>query len=73
MTVEGVSEDGEPLRFEHSGDRLRIQLDPPGRRGQSRRVTVRYGGVPAAGLVIGPNVHGDRTFFSNNWPNRARQ
>jgi aminopeptidase N len=34
---------------------------------------VLYGGVPASGLVIGPNLHGDRTFFSDNWPNRARQ
>jgi len=28
--------------------------------------------VPDAGLRIGPNKYGDRTFFSDNWPNRAR-
>ena len=73
MTVVEVSEGDTPLRFEHSEDRLRIMLDPPGRRDERRRVTVRYRGVPASGLVIAPNRHGDRTFFSNNWPNRARQ
>ena len=29
--------------------------------------------MPAAGLLIGPNTHGERTFFSDNWPNKARQ
>ena len=26
---------------------------------------------PADGLTIGTNRHGDRTFFADNWPNRA--
>jgi aminopeptidase N len=73
MTVVGVSEEGVAREFEHGGDRLRIVLDPPGRKGDRRRLVIRYGGVPASGLVIGPNKHGDRTFFSDNWPNKARQ
>jgi len=28
--------------------------------------------VPADGLRIGSNRHGDRSFFNENWPNRAR-
>jgi aminopeptidase N len=72
MTVSGVSEGGRPLHYEHAGDRLRISLDPPGRRGARRRVTVRYGGIAAAGLVVGPNAYGERTFFSDNWPDKAR-
>ncbi len=28
-------------------------------------------GIPANGLIIGSNMHGDRTFFADNWPNRA--
>ncbi len=73
MTVSGVSEEGAVREFEHADDRLRIVLEPPGRKGERRRLVVRYGGVPATGLVIGPNKHGDRTFFSDNWPNKARQ
>ena len=34
---------------------------------------MRYHGMPADGLHVGPNKHGDRTFFSDNWPDKARQ
>jgi hypothetical protein len=30
-----------------------------------------YAGIPADGLIISKNTFGDRTFFSDNWPNRA--
>ena len=73
MTVTAVTESGQPLRVERSGDRLRILLGRPGRDGERRELVVSYHGVPAAGLLIGPNKHGDRTFFSDNWPNQARQ
>ena len=33
---------------------------------------IKYSGIPITGLVIGNNMHGDRTFFSDNWPNKAR-
>ena len=35
-------------------------------------VTINYSGIPITGLIIGDNKHGDRTFFSDNWPNKAR-
>lgn len=73
MTVSAVSESGGPLRFEHAGDRLTIHLDPPGRASETRRVAVRYSGIPATGLLIANNKHGERTFFSDNWPIKARQ
>lgn len=73
MTVTAVTEAGQPLTHERSGERLRILLARPGRRGERREIVVSYHGVPAAGLLVGPNKHGDRTFFSDNWPNRARQ
>ena len=73
MTVTEVTEAGQPAPFEHSGDRLRIRLARSGRAGERRELVVRYHGVPAAGLLIAPNRHGDRTFFSDNWPDKARQ
>ncbi|MSR06851.1 MAG: M1 family peptidase, partial [Gemmatimonadetes bacterium] len=33
----------------------------------------RYHGVPGPGLRIGKNKYGERTFFSLNWPDKARQ
>ena len=40
--------------------------------GDTLSVTVHYHGEPEDGLVIGTNVHGRRTAFADNWPNRAR-
>ena len=34
--------------------------------------TIKYSGIPEDGLIISKNVHGDRTFFGDNWPNRAQ-
>ncbi|MDX1530590.1 MAG: M1 family metallopeptidase [Rhodothermales bacterium] len=72
MTVTAVTEEGQPVPFRHAGDRLLIDIaDGPG-DGAVRAYTVAYGGVPADGLIIAENRHGDRTFFGDNWPNRAR-
>ncbi len=73
MTVTAVSTGaGAGLSFEHVEDLLTIELAEPGRAGARTEVVVEYEGVPAGGLRIGPNKHGERTFFSDNWPNRAR-
>ena len=73
MTVTAVTESGVSHRFEHVQDRLRVAPERPFRAGERREMVVRYHGVPAAGLLIAPNKHGDRTFFSDNWPDKARQ
>jgi len=33
--------------------------------------TIFYHGLPSDGLIISKNKYGDRTFFADNWPNRA--
>ncbi len=72
MTVSGVTADGEGLRFTHQNDLLRIVLPEASRAGARLEVTVEYGGEAATGLRVGANRYGDRTFFTDNWPNRAR-
>jgi aminopeptidase N len=72
MVVDGVEGPAGPLRFTHLQDRLEVALAEPGRAGERIRLVVRYRGLPASGLRIGPNKYGERTFFSDNWPNRAR-
>lgn len=72
MTVTAVHRDGSSLRYDHEGDVLRIALAEAGRAGERRDIVVEYGGTPGAGLRIGPNKYGERTFFSDNWPDRAR-
>jgi aminopeptidase N len=75
MTVQGVEHltggSGTPLTWRHEGDRLSITLDRPTTSGQQRRFRITYGGVPADGLIIGRNRYGERTFFGDNWPDRA--
>ena len=56
--------------FLQQNDKLHIQL-----KTSSTKVTdtfeIVYAGIPADGLIISKNKFGDRTFFSDNWPNRA--
>jgi aminopeptidase N len=72
MSVSAVSVDGQPVAFAHQADRLRIPLPADRGAGSEVAVTIVYGGVPAEGLRILNNMHGERTMFSENWPNRAR-
>jgi aminopeptidase N len=72
MVVGSVTGGGRALAFTHEHDRLHIRLEPAGRTGERRVVSVRYSGTPADGLLIGPNTHGDRVAFGDNFPDRAR-
>ncbi len=72
MQVSDVTRDGVSLAHTHVDDVLTITLATPSVADERRVFSVRYRGVPADGLIIDANMHGDRTFFGDNWPNRAR-
>jgi aminopeptidase N len=72
MAVDSVTSLGQSLRFEFNNNWLRIDLPYPSKAGEFGDYTIRYHGIPAAGLLVGPNRHGDRSFDSNNWPDKAR-
>ena len=72
MRVSTVSAAGAPAAFAHDSNRVRISL-PPTRAGDDVTVTLAYAGVPAGGLRFGSNIYGERTVFSENWPDQARQ
>ncbi len=72
MTVERVTSEGRTLVFSHEHDRMRIDLGDAPKAGDRRRLTVRYAGTPADGLVIGRNRDGEPVFFGDNFPDRAR-
>ena len=72
MTVSAVSADGAGLVFAHRDNALTVELPRRFENGQRLRLRVAYAGQPASGLRIANNRHGDRTFFSDNWPNKAR-
>jgi aminopeptidase N len=73
MTIARVTADGASATYTHAADRVTITLPSPSRDRQQIEFVIRYAGIPADGLQIKPNRHGDRTFFSDNWPDKARQ
>lgn len=72
MAVEHVTAAGARLTHTHRDDVLTIALPRASTRGQRLRVEIAYAGAPASGLKIANNRYGERTFFSDNWPDRAR-
>ena len=72
MTVEGVTAGGAGLAHVHRDDVLTrhaaASIDPRTAVARAGHLHRRAG----IGLKIANNRYGDRTFFSDNWPNRAR-
>jgi aminopeptidase N len=73
MSVSTVTLAGSPIRFAHDGNRLNMTLPAPSTAGDEATFTITYDGIPAEGLRLIDNIHGERTAFSENWPDRARQ
>lgn len=72
MRVELVKADGRIAEWEHTDDRLLVLLPADKAEGDTSKIYISYQGVPGDGLIISNNRHGDRTFFADNWPDRAR-
>ncbi|SFU59523.1 Peptidase family M1 [Pustulibacterium marinum] len=67
MRVDSVIQKKNQLQFSQSDEKLSITTATPG------SVVIYYHGIPKDGLIISENKYGDRTFFGDNWPNRAHQ
>jgi len=72
MTVTRVISEGSELAYTHKDNGLIITMGQPSKANQLSKITISYSGVPADGLRIGNTKHGERTFFSDNWPNKGR-
>ncbi len=72
MTVSKIVSEGKTLSFTHEGGELKIKLPASSQQNQRNVYTITYFGVPATGLKIANNKYGDRTFFSDNWPDKGR-
>jgi aminopeptidase N len=70
MLVDRISDGPAQLTFRHENNRIRIAI--PDTVQETFTFAVAYSGVPADGLVISNNKFGERTFFGDNWPDRAR-
>ncbi len=69
MTVTQVKENGKAIQFTQSDEKL--TLSAAAKTNTTHTYTITYAGIPADGLIISTNKFGNRTFFGDNWPNRA--
>ena len=72
MVAYKVRERDQEVSSTHSSDSLIIYLKKPAQKNETRTFEILYQGIPVDGLIISENKYGDRTFFGDNWPNRAR-
>jgi aminopeptidase N len=71
MYVFGVKEGVQKLTSVHHNDVVTINLLKPAKKDEVRTFEIDYMGTPKDGLIISKNKYNDRTFFADNWPNRA--
>jgi len=69
MQVLSVLKNGIPIGFSHRKHQLKFANNTP--LNNLTKYTIKYEGIPADGLIIEKNRYQDRTFFADNWPNRA--
>ena len=67
MYIESVFQNNDTVQFLHSDNKITIQPNFVN-TDSIFNFEITYSGVPKDGLIIGENLHGDRTFFSDNWP-----
>jgi len=60
-----------PPLIEHNNNKLRLTPAYGYKKGDTATVFITYKGIPSDGLIISKNQFGKRTFFADNWPNRA--
>lgn len=69
--VVSVGRAANAFMFKQETGKLIIDLKQAVRKGDTLEILINYSGIPADGLIISKNKFGNRTFFADNWPNRA--
>jgi len=69
MLVSSIAENGKRLAFSQDADV--ININSSAKENSIHTYNINYYGIPADGLIISTNKFGHRTFFGDNWPNRA--
>lgn len=70
MRIESVFQNNDTVAYTHADNKITIQPNFVN-TDSLFNFEIKYNGVPKDGLIIEENLHGDRTFFADNWPNRA--
>ncbi len=72
MVVQNVTFDKGSVKWNHSDNKIVITPDESIKAGSTGVFSIDYSGIPADGLIISDNKYGERSFFADNWPDRAR-
>jgi aminopeptidase N len=70
MLVQSVTAGGKAVPFTHVNNVIHIKHSI--NSGATTQIKIGYQGIPADGLIISKTKYGRRSFFADNWPNRAR-
>ena len=68
IQVSSVKVDETIIEYSHENNTL---ICSPALVSDTVTLTIEYKGIPTDGMVIGENKYNSRTFFGDNWPNRA--
>jgi aminopeptidase N len=71
MVIDSVKLSVCRIKWAHSENKLMITSDGSLAAGSTGILKVFYHGIPADGLIISENKFKNRSFFSDNWPDRA--
>ena len=71
MIIASIKTGIQILNWKHLHDRVEIEIPDSLQRPGMLSLSISYSGIPIDGLIISKNKFGDRTFFADNWPNRA--
>ncbi len=72
MKVQNVTFDKGSVTWVHTENKIIIIMGDYVKAGSQGIFTIDYSGIPSDGFIISANKFGDRTFFADNWPDRAR-
>ena len=71
MKISSITMDNQPISFKQYAEKVTIfpiSMD----KGKKGDFTIQFEGIPTDGLIIRQNKFGERTFFADNWPMRAK-
>ncbi|SFS48192.1 M1 family metallopeptidase [Lutibacter maritimus] len=71
MLINSIYENDKTATYLHENNQLKIYPNATN-TDSIFNYTITYEGIPKDGLIICNNLYGDRTFFGDNWPNRAQ-
>ncbi len=71
MKISSITLDNQPISFKQYSDKVTLYTNSLS-KGDKKMFSIQFEGIPTDGLIIGQNKFGDRTYFADNWPMRAK-